>query len=102
MAVKENKEEFKRMSDWLDIEHEEITDEMKEYTECKEDWWQPCFEYNGKRYWLSDFIRTHNNPCGGMKTPDYIHGYYWKDYYNPIFIEIHDSGDAVRVYEKVN
>lgn len=102
MAVKENKEEFERKSDWLDVEYEEITDEMKEYTECEEDWWQPCFEYNGKRYWLSDFIRTHNNPCGGMKTPDYIHGYYSKDYYNPIFIEIHDTGDAVRVYEKVN
>ena len=101
MAVKENKEEFKRMSDWLEIEHEEIADEMKEYTECEEDWWQPCFEYNGERYWLFNFIRTRNNPFCDIETPEYIHGYNLTSY-NPLFIEIHDSGDAVRVYEKVD
>ena len=38
--------EFELISDWLEIEYKEITDEMKEYTN-EEDWIQAGFYYKG-------------------------------------------------------
>lgn len=56
----------------------------------------PYFIYKGKRYHLSDFIPTHNNPWVEDVYPEYIHGYYVHEYWNPMFI--HENGNAVKVY----
>ena len=90
---------FKRISDWLPVDYEEITEDMKEYT-SEEDYWQPCFKWKGETLWASDFIRCHNNGWSGMEdAPDYIHGYQKDTYYYPLFIEIDDYGECVRLYE---
>lgn len=97
MNVSEMK--FKRMSDWLPVDYEEITEDMKEYT-GEEDYWQPCFKWKDETHWLSDFIRCHHNLWSGMDgVPDYIHGYQGNTYWNPLFIEVDDSGEGVRLYE---
>lgn len=85
------------ISDWIEVVYHEIPDEMKEYTH-EEDWWQPCFDFNEKRYWLSEFTRCHNNPWGNLNVPDYIHGYETMNYFDPLFISINDSSEFVKVY----
>ena len=91
---------YKEVSDWLEIDYREITEDMKEYTD-EEDYWQPGFEWDGEFRFLSDFIRAHNNPWGNIDAPDYIHGYDSTNIFRPLFIEISNSGDAVRLYEHV-
>ena len=94
--------EFERISGWLEVEYREITDEMKEYT-GEEDYIQAGFEYEGDFHYLSDFVRCHNNSWGGIDSPDYIHGYDATNIFMPLFVEIADSGDAVRLYKhKIN
>lgn len=56
------------------------------------------FRHNNKRYNLSDFIRCYNNPWNGGNFPSYIHGYYAHDYYNPMYIEFSNTGEAVKIY----
>lgn len=58
------------------------------------------FILNGKRHYLSDFVKCHNNPWVGDVYPEYIHAYYAHEYYNPIFIELSVTGDAVKIYLK--
>lgn len=91
---------YKRISDWLEIEYREATEEMKEYLD-EEEYFQPGFEWDDIFYYLDDFVRTHSNPWSNMHTPTYIHGYDSTDWCNPLFIELADSGDAVRLYERV-
>lgn len=94
--------EFEKISDWLEIKYKEITDEMKEYYTNEEDWIQGGFECEGDFYWLSDFVRCHNNPWGNIDCPEYIHGYDATNIFRPLFVEISDSGDTVRLYKHVN
>lgn len=83
---------YKKESDWIEIEY--VEDEHEEENDFK-----PSFWFENKRHFLDNFLRTHNNPWGGISDcPDYIHGYEADNYWNPIFIEIANSGDAVRVY----
>lgn len=89
--------EFKRVSDEIEIEYREITEEMKKWT-AESNYWQPGFEYNGKFYCLSNFLKCHGNPWGNMNVPEYIHGYDANNSRDPIFIEL-ISDDAVIVYE---
>jgi len=89
---------FEAVSGWLEIQYREITEEMREYMDDEESI-QPGFEFEGGFHYLSDFVRTHNNPWGGLDVPDYIHGYDATNIYNPLFIEIDNGGEAVRVYE---
>lgn len=92
---------YKQISDdWLPIDYREITEDMKEYTD-KEDYWQPGFEWGGEFRFLSDFIRVHNNSWSGIDAPEYIHGYDATDIFHPLFIEIDNMGEQVRVYEHV-
>lgn len=59
------------------------------------------FLWDNKRYYLCDFIRTHNNPWSGkMDVPSYIHGYESDNYYNPLFIEL-IVDEAVNIYKVV-
>lgn len=62
---------------------------------------KPYFKHKGKRYYLDDFIRCHDNPwIGTSHYPSYIHGYYAHEYYHPMYIEISKGGDAVKVYRE--
>jgi len=88
------------ISDWLEVEYREITDEIKEYTD-EEDYIQPGFEWDNEFRFLSDFVRAHNNPWGNIDAPDYIHGYDATNICRPLFIEINNSGDEVRLYEYI-
>lgn len=64
---------------------------------------EPSFWWDGKRYYLNDFIRVHNNPWLGAceDIPEYIHGVQSNAYYKPLYIELVGS-DYVNVYEKGN
>ena len=84
---------FKLVSDWIEIEYMEVEDEEDLV---------PAFMYNDRQYLLRNFLRCHNNAWGGISyAPEYIHGYDCTNYWTPIFIEISDSGDCVRVYVEV-
>ena len=60
----------------------------------------PAFWFNDKKYFLDDFLRTHNNPWIGGEFPEYIHGVEANEYYKPLYIEIIDGGDAVNIYKE--
>lgn len=75
------------------IEIEYIEDEHDETRD-----FEPSFWVNNRRYYLNDFLRTHNNPWIGGDFPEYIHGVKADAYYHPIYIELIGS-DAVNVYE---
>lgn len=75
------------------IEIEYIEDEHDEERDYEASFW-----VNNRRYYLSDFLRTHNNPWVGGDFPEYIHGVETEEYYNPIYIEL-IGDEAVNVYE---
>lgn len=61
---------------------------------------QASFWFDNKRYYLDDFIRTHDNPwCAGCDFPEYIHGYESDNYWNPLYIEL-IGDEAVNVYKE--
>lgn len=86
---------YKMVSDWIEIEH--VEDEHEESNDFKASFW-----YNNHRYFMEDFLKAHDNAWGSIPdAPEYIHAYESNEYYNPLFIELSESGDAVRVYMKV-
>ena len=82
----------------LNVEPIEIEYVVDEHDSDKD--FKPSFWWNNKRYYLDNFIRTHNNPFGGINCPEYIHGYEAENYYNPLFIELIND-EAVNVYKEV-
>ena len=58
------------------------------------------FILNGKRYYLSGFVRCHNNQWIQDVYPYYIHAFNVHEYHNPMFIEVSETKEAVRVYFK--
>ena len=81
------------------IEIERVEDEHEESRD-----FDPSFWFYNKRYYLSDFIRVHDNPWmtfGGAldEWPEYIHGVQSDEYYHPLFIEL-IGDEAVNVYEE--
>ena len=87
--------DYKKLNDEpIEIEYvEDEHDENKDFA--------PSFWYWNRRYYLEDFTRVHNNPWIYDDFPENIHGMDSINYYNPIFIEIIDGGDAVNVYKEV-
>ena len=91
---------FKKLND-ESIEIESILDEHDEAND-----YEPSFWFDNKRWYLSDFIRVHNNPWLSLDDfPDYIHGMLndgsWRMYERPLFVELCDDGEHVNVYEEV-
>lgn len=65
----------------------------------------PYFMQDGKRHFIDDYIRT-NYPAGDYTEiiakdgeTATLHAYQAETYYKPYFIELHESGEAVRVYQ---
>lgn len=86
---------FKKLSDWIDIEYIEIEKESKAYM-------RPVFNYNGQPYHVADFTKIHNNPWFGSDEgfPEFITGVERDTTGKPLFIEIDESGNRVRMYEE--
>lgn len=83
---------------YIKINEEPVEIEYVEDEHNEERDFEPSFWINNRRYFIADFIRTHNNPWVGGEWPDYIHGFEAEEYYHPIYIEL--IGDyAVNVYE---
>ena len=67
----------------------------------------PFFIFQGRRYYLDNFLRTSNAWTGtaseeitandGEKIR--LAGYQAETFYKPLFIEIDEGGEAVRVYQ---
>ena len=60
------------------------------------------FNYNGQWHDLNNYIKTRSNAWNN-EPEHYKNGLHARDitsYYKPCYIEIDDSGDAVRVYEE--
>lgn len=90
---------FKKLNDEM-IEIEYIPDEHG-YRDC-----EPSFWFENERWYLSDFIRVHNNPWLSLdEFPEYIHGMLndgtWRMYESPLFVELCDDGEHLNVYEEV-
>lgn len=72
-----------------------------EYIEDKHDEtrdFQASFWFENRRYYLSDFIRCHNNPWISDNYPEYIHAFEADNYINPLYISVDESGDFLDVY----
>jgi len=86
--------EFVKLND-EPIEIEYVPDEHEEENDFK-----PSFWFNNRRYFLENFVRTHNNPwIGDAGFPEEIHAYEADTYWRPLFIELIDDS-AVNVYEE--
>lgn len=59
---------------------------------------EASFLFKGNRYYLKDFMRTHDNPWIGSRFPDNIDGIDFTLYDSGIAIEWHDNY-TVDVYE---
>lgn len=70
----------------------------------------PFFRHNNRRYKLDDFLRinypyydseviTDTINAKDAKEVIQLSGYEANEYYKPLFIEISDSGDGVRLYQ---
>ena len=86
------------MMDYVKLNEEPIEIEYVEDEHDEERDFQPSFWFENRRYFLNDFMRTHNNPWIGDNYPDYIHGYEADEYYHPLFIELVGGDVAVNVY----
>lgn len=61
------------------------------------------FYHNGERISMALIVECHNNPwIGEGNFPDFIHGYKVDEYWNPMFIQVNNSGTAVKVYREEN
>ena len=70
--------------------------------DCGETEYDLGFEWQGRTYWMCDFIPCHNNPWIYDRFPDYIHGmweYTAGAWDNGLFIELVGGDEAVNVYE---
>ena len=91
---REYREKYTRVSRWIKIDYTP--------TEAA----RPFFRHDNKRYYLDDFLRT-GSPWSGLaseaiKAADgeavNLAGYEAEVYYKPLFVEIDDGGEAVRLY----
>ena len=88
MFIKKNKKPVP--IECVEDEHEETRD------------FQPSFWWNNRRYYISDFIRCHNNPwIGCVEYPEHIHAYESDEYYHPLFIEVIED-NCLNIYENIN
>ena len=90
-------ETYTRRGTWKRIDY---TNPRNEETESR-----PYFRHENKRYYIDDFMRT-NYPAGEyteIKAADgekaTLHAYKTDVYYKPYFIELNETGEAVRVYQ---
>ena len=85
---------IKLNEDWIPVEYvEDEHDSEKDF--------QPSFWWWGKRYFLDDFIRLHNNPwVSDTDVPDYIHAFY-DSYTENLYIELDEAGENINVYKEV-
>ena len=57
------------------------------------------FYHKGRRIPMNKVIRCHNNPwIGEGNFPEHIHGYYAENIFNPLFVQINKTGEAVKVF----
>lgn len=89
--MSEIKYEWRKLND-DPIEIEYVEDEHEEENDFK-----PSFWWNNRRYFLENFLRTHNNPWIADNFPEFIHGMEAEEYYRPVFIEL-IGDEAVNVY----
>ncbi len=72
---------------------------LDEHEDAKD--FEPSFWFNNRRYFISDFTRTRNNPwIGNLDFPEYIHGMETDNYYDPLYIELLRD-DQVNIYQTV-
>lgn len=61
---------------------------------------EPQFRWEGRKYYLSDFIKTKNIPWIGITSyPRYIDGVKIENHHNPVMIEVVNSF-SVNIYEQ--
>lgn len=84
---------FVRMNDGP-VEIESVIDEHDENMD-----YEPSFWWNNRRYYLTNFIRCHNNPWIYDDFPPYIHAYESDNYYSPLYIELLDDS-SINIYEE--
>lgn len=91
--------EYKKINDEpIEIEH--VEDEHDEERDFVPSFWLAAAGYN-RRYYIDDFMRTHNNPWIYDEYPEHIHGVQTDEYYRPLYIEL-ISDVAVNVYEAID
>ena len=73
--------EFTAISDWINITNSE------------------SFQFKDNTYQLSDFVKIHNNPWVSFEgVPDHIHAMHASETHDPIYLELSESGEQVRLY----
>jgi len=80
---------------WIEIVYD-VPDWNKE-NEGNEDNEEECFYYEGQQYFLSEIVRSEDEETY-KKFGIEIHGVMGHTYFSGILVELHETGEAVRVY----
>lgn len=95
-----------RESRWLQIHSDYVTkrhslfDYADDYENPGKEGLLHWFKFRGRKYALGQFMKL-SYPIffeDETEKTNYLSGYDCTNYYNPYLIEIHDSGEAVRLY----
>ena len=88
------------MKEFIKVNEEPIEIEYTEDEHEERNDFKPSFWWNNRRYFLENFIRTHNNAwTGPVEYPKHIHAYEADNYYKPLYLEF-IGDEAVNVYEE--
>ena len=93
--------EIQRVSRWIQIQYKDVTPRHKLYC-YSDDGALLFFRWNNREYAVAQFLRMRASEI--WEEADGIHcisAYDGENYYNPLRIEIHEHGDAVRLYMEV-
>lgn len=86
--------QFNALSDWLPLVDVQ-PDSTLEDSDC-----DFGFVFNGSKYFLSNFARVHDSAwIDDTNYPDYIHGIEEGQLNDPLFIQLNEARDQVKVYE---
>lgn len=98
---------LERVSNWINVDFIHVAARNSLAMYADNDGWLCAFKYRGKYYALEQFTR-----CGSYWMPvfyqweeadglHFISGIQNNDYYTPLFAEVDDGGEAVRLYREV-
>lgn len=91
---------YESVSRWIKIEYVTVTNRNINsiYSYCEIGESVPAFRYKNKRYYIRNFERL----CSPIKADGIlITGTEIGQYYNPLLLEVSNSGEAIRLWQSI-
>lgn len=89
---------YNRITSWLPVQYRDLDPQDYDYLPEEDRESVPGFFYHKEFHPLCDFVRCHNNGWVTDRFPEHIHGFNSDNIWNPLYIELDECGEAVRLY----